>query len=110
MRNKKVDGSSEIKKVFSSWKIKYEPIGIHPSEPCHKCGKNYWTESDESLCWSCIQCGNMTYLTLGSFHQQIDTVLRSDRKAEFVHSEDSDKVLPKRNSKVKALAFKAEKL
>lgn len=100
---------NHTKKVHSSWKFKYRFEDIVPSEPCHKCGKHYWTPSDEQFCWACICCGNRIYFTLGAFHQQIDAILRSDRKDEYVYTEDSQAILPKKNNELKQISYSGRK-
>ena len=105
---KKSECVAHIKKVNNIWKDKYRYKDIAPSEPCHKCGKTYWTDGEEPFTWTCLCCGNTIYFTLGAFYQQVDTLLRSQRKDDYVYAEDSAKILPRKNNDLKNIRFKKQ--
>ena len=105
-QNTKLTPEERTQAVHREWKFRYRYEGICPPDSCHKCGKHYWTQSDEPLTWSCLCCGNMAYFTLGRFHQQIDAVLRTARNEDYVINEEGTAVLPKKNNELKAIAFK----
>lgn len=82
--------------------------GLSPSCKCRKCGRKMWFPTEETLSWSCINCGNIVYLTYGTFKQQIDIIMASCKRDEFIHSEDREKVVPKKEERLKKLKFSAE--
>lgn len=98
--------SMHAKKVHASWKQRYKFDDLSPSDICHKCGKHFWSCSDDPFTWACVRCGNIIYFTMGAFHQQIDTVIRSERKDDYVHNESGNALLPKLNSGLKSIEFK----
>ena len=106
---KPLDPAAKTRDVHKEWKFKYRYENICPADHCHKCGKHYWSPSDEPLSWSCLCCGNIAYFTLGKFHQQIDAVLRTSRNDEYVINEEGTAVLPKKNNDLKNIAFKKKR-
>lgn len=77
-----------------------------PNEPCHKCGKRYWSNTEEKYSWSCVYCGNLIYFRYGSFRQQIDLVMEaSARNSEFVKTPCGTKIVPKTSETIRKIRF-----
>lgn len=87
---------------------KKKRLDVWPNEPCHKCGGAFWQACVEPKTWGCAYCGNLAYFNYGSFRQQIDIVMASRRKGEFVKSTSKKSILPKNNSTLKKIKFKQE--
>lgn len=75
---------------------------------CRKCGGASWTRDAEPLTWGCVYCGNRAYLTHGTFRQQVDSIMASARRTEYVYSPDGKKIVPKLNETVKRIRFARE--
>ena len=97
--------TEQIQKIHKDWKYRYKYEDVAPSEKCHKCGKGFWSTGDDPFSWSCVCCGNILYFTLGAFHQQIDAVLRSERRSDYVRNEEGTALLPKKNNDLKNIEF-----
>lgn len=80
-----------------------------PAETCHKCAGKHWVSQPEPYTWSCVYCGNRSYYTHGVLQQQIDILMASGRKGEFVRSEDGRTVRAKRSEEVRRLYLRDSK-
>jgi hypothetical protein len=78
----------------------------NPSNVCHKCGGICWSSQPEPLTWSCVYCGNRAYYTHGVLQQQIDSIMNSGRKGEFVRSVDGKTISAKKNEDIKRIQFR----
>lgn len=80
---------------------------LWPNEPCHKCANKVWFVGDYFE-WKCPICGNRVYYTYSTFVQQIDIVMSSHRRHEYVYSVDKKTILPKKNEFLKRMKLQAE--
>ncbi len=77
-----------------------------PTVNCHKCGTKSWLKEVEPLAWGCSVCGNRVYYTYGALRQQIDIVMSTNRRHEFVRSLDGKCIASKLNDTVKMLRLR----
>ena len=100
----------ELEKLRARRKIKTTDglSNLYPKQPCHKCGKRLWTVEVTPLTWGCGICGNLIYYSYGTLKQQIDIVMQSDRKDEFVKSADGKSTLPKKNEEIRKIKFEQQ--
>ncbi|MCB5270548.1 MAG: hypothetical protein LHW56_01735 [Candidatus Cloacimonetes bacterium] len=82
---------------------------FRPAGACHKCGGKHWVSQPEPYTWSCVYCGNRAYYTHGVLQQQIDILMTSGRKGEFVRSEDGTTIRAKRNEEIRRLYLRDNK-
>jgi len=82
-----------------------DPYYAAPVAKCKKCGRSIWASSNTTLTWSCVHCGNLIYYTFGKLLQQIECVMQSSRKNEFVYSVNGKCIYPKGNEDLKKLKF-----
>lgn len=68
---------------------------LHLTIPCKKCGRSVWVKTLRHLTWECTHCGNITYFIFGNLVQQIERVMQSDRKRDFMYSEDGKIIVPR---------------
>ena len=81
----------------------------NPKVPCRKCNGKLWVPDLQKLSWGCPQCGNRTYFIYGVLRQQIDSVMASHRKAEYVHSEDGLKIRARTSNDIRRIRAMAAK-
>lgn len=79
-----------------------EELG-RPRCHCHKCGRHTWILEVEPMTWGCAICGNRIYFIHGALRQQIDAVMNSGRKYEFIYSVGGKTLLPKTADDVRTL-------
>ena len=70
---------------------------------CKKCGEHVW-ERIEDLEYSCVKCGNLLYYTFGTPYQQIESIMRSQRGEDFVHT-PAGTIVPKYDSVTAKIKF-----
>ena len=84
-------------------------INIQPTTPCKKCRNDFWVEDIIPLTWVCPICGNNLYFRYGVFSQQIEMIMRSARKAEYVKSPDGKSLEARVNLEIKKIRYNRER-
>lgn len=76
-------------------------VGLIPKEPCHKCGQSIWYVDEAPSTWVCPYCANTISVIDDELVQEIDVLMRSNRKDEFQALQNS--IIPRINPEIRKI-------